>query len=86
MQFYKGTHIMNKEQEEYLDEIGRMYKGIFKKAYTSKSKAAAIHAHCLNCSCLSRTEVELCTVKTCPLWNHRPYQIKRKDKIKKKKE
>lgn len=49
-------------------------KALFSKAYQGRSKAAALKAKCLDCSCFQRKEVTLCTVQTCPLWHYRPFQ------------
>lgn len=43
--------------------------------FTSKStNKRAIKAKCLDCSNYQREEVVECTVKTCPLWNFRPFK------------
>lgn len=38
-----------------------------------KSKALAIKAMCYDCAGGSKTEVTLCQVTKCPLYNHRPW-------------
>jgi len=57
-------------------DIPKNYQRLFAQAKKGKSKSAAIKAKCLDCSCFQKTEVTLCTVKTCSLWEYRPYQIK----------
>jgi len=51
------------------------------------SKSRAIYLKCLECSGNNRTEVVLCTLKECPLWEYRcGYHIshkKYKEKIEK---
>ena len=34
----------------------------------------AIKIKCLECSCWQKEEVKNCTVKSCPLWQVRPYK------------
>lgn len=49
------------------------YRGIYDRAMGGKSKAAAIHAFCLECMGWQREEVRLCTSPACPLFPYRPY-------------
>ena len=35
------------------------------------TRAKAIRAKCLDCCCDSKQEVNLCPIKTCPLWIYR---------------
>lgn len=49
-------------------------KAVFQKAYSGKSKAAALKAYCLMCCHFNRAEVTHCTVFACPLWSYRPFQ------------
>lgn len=49
------------------------YRGIYDRAMSGKSKAAAIHAFCLECMGWQREEVRLCTSPACPLFPYRPY-------------
>jgi hypothetical protein len=39
-----------------------------------KSLRAAINGKCFDCSCHERSEISNCTVRSCTLWRHRPYQ------------
>ena len=57
-------------------KITKLYEGVFKKAFSGKSKASALKAKCLDCTNLDRKEITLCTVKSCPIWLYRPYQEK----------
>ena len=50
------------------------YSGVFKKAFSAKSKAAALKAKCLDCCCWQKLEITTCTTSSCPLWPYRPYQ------------
>lgn len=56
-----------------------IYSGVFKKAKSGKSRLAAIKAKCLECCGFQRSEVQRCTVETCPLHPYRPYQKEEKD-------
>jgi len=42
--------------------------------YGKKSLASAVKLKCLDCCCLQKEEVRLCTVETCPLHKVRPYK------------
>lgn len=59
--------------KEYLERVPASCQGIYKKAYGG-SKANAVKAKCLDCTCNQRDEVRNCTAVTCPLWIVRPYQ------------
>jgi len=62
----------------YLKMVPKACKFLFYRVYTApKSKADAIKAKCLDCSCFVRTEVTACEMITCPLWQVRPYQEKK---------
>lgn len=68
---------MNSEQINRLAQIEKTcpsYANITRKAYSGKSKAAALKAKCLDCSCWLRAEIRNCTVLACPLHPYRPYQ------------
>ena len=68
---------MTTQQQERLDQIEKaspVYLAVTRKAYEGNSKAAALKAKCLDCSCWQRVEITNCTVTTCPLWPYRPYQ------------
>ena len=43
------------------------------------SRKAAIALKCLECSSFEKKEIALCTIKTCALWNFRPYRGKYKE-------
>jgi len=61
-------------EQQYIDRMPDTQKGVFKRAYSGKSKKAAISAKCLDCTCFQRKEVELCEATTCPLYQYRPYK------------
>ena len=48
--------------------------GVFRTAFASKSKAAAVKAFCLQCAWMDREAIRSCTATACPLWNVRPFQ------------
>ena len=60
-------------------DVPKLYKGIYKRAMESNSKAAAIKAFCLECVHYQRNEITDCTDVDCPLFKHRPYQDKSTD-------
>lgn len=62
-------------------KIPELWKKLFDKAYGGNSKASALKAKCLDCSCFNREEVRSCTVQTCPLWIYRPYQNKLEEEL-----
>lgn len=51
----------------------KAYRGIYDRAMSGQSKAAAIHAFCLECMGWQREEIKLCTAYACPLYPYRPY-------------
>ena len=68
---------MNPSQSLRLHQISKHSPTMFStflKAYSGKSKAAALKALCLDCSCYQRREVSLCSALACPLWLYRPFQ------------
>ena len=73
---------MSKEQKrhEFMKEVPGTMKNIFLMAF-KRSKASAVKAKCLECSSFQRTEVALCNIVVCPLWEVRPF---RKDLVKEK--
>jgi len=56
-------------------DMPKRYRNIYDKAMSGKSRAAAMHAFCLECMGWQRIEVELCTSPACPLYAYRPYGI-----------
>jgi len=71
------NQIHNKNQLSTLKRVltaAPRYAGVFRKAYSGKSKVAALKSKCLECSNLQRIEVAECQVEGCPLWQYRPYQ------------
>ncbi len=67
---------MNIERKEKIAErlaqIPKLYRGIYDKAITGKSRKAAMHAQCLECCGWQIKEVFLCTSPQCPLYPYRP--------------
>ena len=53
------------------------YRRGYDKAMAGKSLRAAINAKCLDCCCWQKSAVRDCSVVTCPLHPHRPYQTTR---------
>lgn len=56
-------------------DMPKAYRGIYDRAMTGQSKAAAIHSFCLECMGWQREEIRLCTSYPCPLYPYRPYGI-----------
>lgn len=55
-------------------DMPKAYRGIYDKAMGGASKAAAIHAFCLECVGWDRNAVKRCMSTPCPLFPYRPYQ------------
>lgn len=54
-------------------DMPKAYRGIYDKAMSGQSRAAAIHSFCLECVGWQREEVRQCTAYACPLFPYRPY-------------
>ena len=71
----------NREQlQKWYRNIPDLYHGAFRrkwiKALQQKGMRAAIDAKCADCQCWQNTEVKLCNIITCPLWQYRPFYKK----------
>lgn len=67
----------NTTESNYLKLVPPMYQKMLLDLFRGKnSKATALKAKCLDCSCYQKEEITNCPVKQCPLWNFRPYQKK----------
>jgi len=53
-------------------QIPKLYRGIYDKAVTGRSRKAAMHAFCLECCGNQIQEVYLCTDLACALYPYRP--------------
>jgi len=49
-------------------------KTAFLKAFSGKSKSAAIKAKCIQCAAYQRSEVTNCQVTACALFRYRPFR------------
>lgn len=58
-------------RERRLHDAPRKYQAMYRRAWTGKSRKAAIRAHCLECVGYSEEEVRLCTAPACPLFEYR---------------
>ena len=60
------------------EHIPGLFSGKFRrewlKAIQKKSMRAAVNAKCADCMCWQNTEIGLCDIITCPLWQYRPLQ------------
>ena len=68
---------------EWHKNIPNLYHGSFRKkwikALQRKGMRAAVTAKCQDCMCWQNTEVRLCNIVTCPLWQYRPFANKNGD-------
>lgn len=53
-------------------QMPRLYRGIYDKAMSGKSRKAAMRAFCLECVAWQIKEVYTCTCKACPMHPYRP--------------
>jgi len=53
-------------------DMPKLYRGIYDKTVSGKSRKAAMHAFCLECCGWVIKEVHLCTDLRCPLYPYRP--------------
>ena len=53
-------------------QMPKLYRGIYNKAMTGKSRKAAMRAFCLECVAWQINEVFQCTDAACPLYPYRP--------------
>jgi hypothetical protein len=60
-------------REEYIDSVPTKYRGIVKRAFTGRSRKAAMRAKCLECMGYDDASkgVEECTSRNCPMWPYR---------------
>lgn len=54
-----------------LSDCPPKYRNLYRRAWTAKSRKAAIRAFCLECVGWSEKEVRLCTAPACPLYEFR---------------
>lgn len=76
-QFLAEFNARNTVYSDYLSKVPLSMRLLFAKLFDGKnSKADALKAKCLDCCVYDIKEVTACHIKTCPLWNFRPYQKK----------
>ena len=66
---------MNNEQQriaKHKQQIPKLYRGIYDKAVSGKSRKAAMHAFCLECCGWQIKEVHACSDTGCSLYSYRP--------------
>ena len=61
-----------KKLAKHRAQIPKLYRGIYDKAVSGKSRKAAMHAFCLECVGWQIKEVFLCTSPQCTLYPYRP--------------
>ena len=57
---------------EHRAQIPKLYRGIYDKAVTGKSRKAAMHVFCLECCGWQIKEVHACSDTGCSLYPYRP--------------
>lgn len=69
------TSRLSYELIQALEKVPDSCKALFNRVFNGgKSRADAVKAKCLECSCFDRGEITECAIKTCPLFSFRPYQ------------
>lgn len=57
--------------------VPKLHKKAWMNCFEKTSgKTRALKMKCLECSDYTKAEITDCNVRTCPLWNYRPYQKK----------
>ena len=51
-------------------------QGVFKRAWSGKSRGAGVKAFCLECIGFDKAAISTCTAFACPLWPYRPYRVR----------
>lgn len=59
--------------ERKLSDIPRLYRRLYTRAMSGRSRVSAIKCQCLECVGWVRDEVVRCTGAGCPLYCYRPY-------------
>ena len=62
---------MEAARQERLAQVPARQRPIFLRAWTGKSRKAAIRAFCLECVGYESAEVNRCTAPACPLYPYR---------------
>ena len=62
---------LSKEQRAKLEQVPPKYRALYRKAWSGRSRKAAIRAFCMECVCYSPAEVERCSSPCCPLSGYR---------------
>ena len=57
-----------------LESVPVLYRSVYERAFSGKSKAAGIKAMCLSCAGNVRAEITNCSTFACPLHGYRPYR------------
>jgi hypothetical protein len=64
---------MYTQREEYVESLPETVRATYRMAFGG-SKAKAVKAKCLECSCNQREEIRNCPIIKCPLWEVRPFR------------
>jgi hypothetical protein len=63
---------IRKAREERLKVIPKKYQKIFERAWTGKSRKAAVRAQCIECMGFSIKGIKECSSMACSLYGYRP--------------
>lgn len=66
-----GQGEIGAERAKRLTDVPAKYRKLYRRAWSGKSRKAAIRAFCLECVYWSEKEVRLCTAPACPLFEFR---------------
>lgn len=66
-----GASRMLEKRNTINDRVPTKYHPLFKRAYSGRSRKAAIRANCLECMCFSEKEVRTCPIPHCPMYLYR---------------
>ncbi|MFC1781112.1 hypothetical protein ACFLZ8_02475 [Planctomycetota bacterium] len=70
--------VREKQIQDRLRQIPKVYRAIYKSATKGKSRKSAIHSFCLECCGYEKESVRQCTDSGCCLYEFRPYKERSK--------
>jgi len=73
----KSVNPLCEKEEQELKKVSEYLSpsvGVFQRAFSGKSLAAAVKARCIQCACYQKPEITKCRVPDCALFRYRPYQ------------
>ena len=66
------------QSTNHMLNVQESLQGVFRRAYSGKSRKAGMDAYCYQCIGFEREEIRHCTAPECGLWEYRPIQPKGK--------